>query len=132
MAAVGGLLRDCVGSWIQGFSVNISKVSIMMAELWGCRKGLNLCKKLGITHLIIEMDSQVAVNAICSGIDMDNHAAVLVAGIRRSLLAFISCIVQHILREGNSAADFLASVGYSLPMGTSRFAQPPARVEDIL
>ncbi|GLT74663.1 hypothetical protein SLA2020_464490 [Shorea laevis] len=131
-ATAGGLLRDCVGSWIQGFSVTIGKVSILMAELWGCREGLKLCKELGVTHLIIEMDSQVAVNAICSGVDMDNHAAILVADIRKLLLGFTSSTVQHILREGNSAADFMASVGYTLPIGTSRFAQPPVGVEDIL
>lgn len=39
----GGVIQDCVGKWIVGFSKKIGIASSLMAELWAIRDDLMLC-----------------------------------------------------------------------------------------
>ncbi|GKV00781.1 hypothetical protein SLEP1_g13411 [Rubroshorea leprosula] len=63
-ASVGGLICDHGGRWRHGFAINIGQQTSYMAELWGCRTSLQLASALGITHLVLEMDSLLAVQMI--------------------------------------------------------------------
>ncbi|GKU98660.1 hypothetical protein SLEP1_g11633 [Rubroshorea leprosula] len=94
-----------------------------MAELWGCRTGLQLASELGITHLVLEMDSLLAVQMI--------QARKAGEGMPSGLLLDIFHF-QHTLREGNSAADFMASLGHNLTQGTTFFPNPPEGIGSIL
>ncbi|EEF37507.1 conserved hypothetical protein [Ricinus communis] len=38
-AKAGGILRDCYGNWVSGFTVNTGSCSITEAELWGLHQG---------------------------------------------------------------------------------------------
>ncbi|GLT93328.1 hypothetical protein SLE2022_111260 [Rubroshorea leprosula] len=60
----GGLIRDHLGRWVHGFTVNIGFTSSCLAELWGCREGLKLAHTLQLQHLILEMDSLMAIQLI--------------------------------------------------------------------
>jgi len=60
----GGLLRDCRGKWIEGFSANLRWCSSVKAELLALQKGLRLAWHTGARKLEVEMDSQVAINLI--------------------------------------------------------------------
>ncbi|GLT95117.1 hypothetical protein SLE2022_128190 [Rubroshorea leprosula] len=125
LVSAGGLLRDFSGTFIQGFSVNIGQISVFLAELWGCREGLILRMNKGISHLVVEMDSLSAVQVIEGSKEQDRLAAVLVDDIRRLKGGFIAFSIQHTLREGNRAADFMAEIGHNLPTGTTVFDSPP-------
>ncbi|GLT25001.1 hypothetical protein SLA2020_001590 [Shorea laevis] len=95
-----------------------------MAELWGCRAGLQLASMLGVTHLTLEMDSLMAIRLIQTKQIGEGSAFVLLSDILHLINMFTVCKVQHVLREGNSAADFMATMGHSLPQGTTLFQTP--------
>ncbi|GKV16524.1 hypothetical protein SLEP1_g27155 [Rubroshorea leprosula] len=62
----------------------------------------------------------------------DNLAAALLSDIRDLMAQFESCMLQHVLREGNAAADFLASLGHTSPPGLSILDSPPTGLRPIL
>uniref|UniRef100_A0A2N9H7K2 RNase H type-1 domain-containing protein n=1 Tax=Fagus sylvatica TaxID=28930 RepID=A0A2N9H7K2_FAGSY len=57
-ASSGGLLRDCNGNWIGGFSHKLGITNSLAAELWGIRDGLLLARDLNIRKLIVESDAK--------------------------------------------------------------------------
>ncbi|GLT24834.1 hypothetical protein SLA2020_000030 [Shorea laevis] len=131
-ATAGGLIRDHGGRWIHGFALNLGPQSSFMAELWGCRAGLQLASMLGVTHLTLEMDSLMAIRLIQTKQIGEGSASVLLSDILHLINMFTVCRVQHVLREGNSAADFMAAMGHSLPQGTTLFQTPPVGIRGIL
>ncbi|CAN1264569.1 Putative ribonuclease H protein At1g65750 [Linum perenne] len=96
-AAAGGLLRTNLGRCIGAFSTNLGRCSITRAELRGIIGGLNLAWDAGARRVMVQVDSRAAVNLISK------------AG---------NPCHQHIYREGNQAADYLADIGHGLPTGT--------------
>ncbi|CAL9010471.1 unnamed protein product [Prunus brigantina] len=65
----GGVIRDPFGGWVSGFAVNLGKGQVLEAEIWGLFFGLKLAIEKGISSLIIEMDSAIAVN-LCQNSSM--------------------------------------------------------------
>ncbi|EEF37440.1 conserved hypothetical protein [Ricinus communis] len=58
---VGGLIKDTNDKWVACLSMNIGLCSITFAELWGGYQGLMLADSLGITNLMVEVDSMTVV-----------------------------------------------------------------------
>ncbi|GKV36559.1 hypothetical protein SLEP1_g44676 [Rubroshorea leprosula] len=131
-ASAGGLIRDHGGRWIHGFAINIGPQSSYTAEIWGCHSGLRLALELGISHLVLEMDSLLAVQLIQARKAGNGPASVLLLDIFHLASSFEVCTIQHTLREGNSAADFMASVGHNLNRGITFFQTPPPGMQSIL
>ncbi|GKV26433.1 hypothetical protein SLEP1_g35733 [Rubroshorea leprosula] len=131
-AIAGGLLRDHHGHWYHGFATNVGITTSFLAELWGCREGLKLAISLGVQQLILEMDSLLAVQQIQSWKVSAGAASVLLNDICLLLDSFSSCLVQHTLREGNYAANFMASIGHTVDLGTTLFPTPPMGISTIL
>ncbi|KAL6141292.1 hypothetical protein ACLB2K_059582 [Fragaria x ananassa] len=57
----GGVLRDHLGSWVDGFQINLGTGEILDAETWGLFFGLKLVFKHSIVNIEIESDSAVLV-----------------------------------------------------------------------
>lgn len=57
VTSVGGLIRNSLGEWIEGFGMNIEICSITMAELWELYQGPSLAWNKGIRMLQIEVDN---------------------------------------------------------------------------
>ncbi|GKV09103.1 hypothetical protein SLEP1_g20649 [Rubroshorea leprosula] len=131
-AGAGGWIRNSLGDWISGFSVNVGATTIFIAELWGLREGLRLCHSLGLSRVVAEMDSLMAVRFILENRKPDNLSAAILLDIKDLMLKFEACLLQHTLREGNAAADFLASLGHSSPPGLRIWDSPPSGVRLIL
>ncbi|GLT96458.1 hypothetical protein SLE2022_140780 [Rubroshorea leprosula] len=131
-ASVRGPIRDFLGNWIFGFVVNVGCASIFIAELWGLRKGLKLCKSPGIAWVVAEMDSLMAVKFINENRESNNLSAAILMDIKNLMSEFEECILQHTLREGNTAADFLVSLGHSSQPGLSLLDFPPIGLRPIL
>ncbi|GKV28147.1 hypothetical protein SLEP1_g37234 [Rubroshorea leprosula] len=120
------------GRWLHGFSVNVGITSSFIAELWGCREGLKLAHSLGISHLMLEMDSLLAVQLIhCRQLSV-GPASILLNDIHLLLDHFHSCAILHTLGEGNKAANYMASIGHGSPLGIRYFPTPPASINLIL
>lgn len=60
-AAAGGIIREHLGQWVIGFAVNIGITHCFEPELWGLLHGLRLCRSLGFTNLVVELDSSTIV-----------------------------------------------------------------------
>ncbi|GKV16725.1 hypothetical protein SLEP1_g27324 [Rubroshorea leprosula] len=119
IASAGGLVRDSAGRWVHGFVANIGKATNFIAELWGLKEGLLLCLSLDIRKLEVELDSMTALQAVHAECLPNGLATALILDIKALVASFEFCLLSHTLREGNSAADFLASLGHSSPNGTT-------------
>ncbi|GLT58483.1 hypothetical protein SLA2020_313710 [Shorea laevis] len=131
-ASAGGLFHDHGGRWLYGFTVNIGPQFDYMAELWGYRDGLRIASKLGVTHLILEMDSLLAVQLIQARKVGEGLAVVLLLDIFHYLDSFVTCKVQHTLREGNTATDYMVAMGHNYSQGLTLFQSPPLGINYIL
>lgn len=63
-AAMGGLIRDDHGRWVEGFRGRLPECSITFAELWAVRQGLIQAWERRPPAIIIEMDSEVGMKLI--------------------------------------------------------------------
>lgn len=67
MASCGGVCRDELGQWVFGFCRNIGSSNVLWAELWGIFIVLALAWSRGIPRVIVESDSNVAVQLVNLG-----------------------------------------------------------------
>ncbi|CAN1254622.1 Putative ribonuclease H protein At1g65750 [Linum perenne] len=97
----------------------------MRAELRGIVEGMKLAWDLGIRKLMIQTDSKAAGNST------SRHASLLQQF--SELLSREWCVsVHHIFREANFAADYLANLGQSLPLGVHVLDVPDFSLADWL
>ncbi|CAN1856235.1 Putative ribonuclease H protein At1g65750, partial [Linum perenne] len=85
---------------LAAFSVNLGRCSITRAELRGLIAGLDLSWDRGWRKVAVQCDSRVAIALLSKNWEVT---------------------LNHIFREGNKAADFLAGVGHNLPPGFHLF-----------
>lgn len=60
----GGIIRNADGNWCGGFSKFVGNYSILMVELYGIFEGLKLVVERGYKKIVVEMDSQAAIDII--------------------------------------------------------------------
>jgi len=117
LATAGGVLQDNEGRWCGGFSLNIGRSSAPMAELWGAYYGLYLAWERKSSHIELEVDSEIVVGFLKTGISDHHPLSFLV----RLCHGFISkdwrVRIFHVYREANRFADGLANYVFSLPLG---------------
>ena len=107
----GGVIRDCHGDWVKGYSRAIGYATSVLAEWWALRDGLILAIQLGITHLDVELDAKVIVEML-NGIENPNRIYSPLLNDCRSLIArLVQVQVGHVFREAN---QFLAKRGCSM------------------
>ncbi|CAN1254624.1 Putative ribonuclease H protein At1g65750 [Linum perenne] len=131
-AAAGGVIRDGNGRFIKAFAANLGICSIMRAELRGIVEGMKLAWDLGIRKLMIQTDSKAAADMLSvPGNSTSRHASLLQQF--SELLSREWCVsVHHIFREANFAADYLANLGQSLPLGVHVLDVPDFSLADWL
>ncbi|KAL9862399.1 putative RNA-directed DNA polymerase [Arabidopsis thaliana] len=131
-ATAGGALRDEEGNWNGGFVLNIGICTAPLAELWGVYYGLYIAWERRVARLELEVDSEIVVGFLTSGISDSHPLSFLV----RLCYGFLSrdwlVRVSHVYREANRLADGLANYAFSLPLGFHSFNFPPDIVNPIL
>lgn len=131
-ATAGSVLRDEAGDWIGGFSLNIGICTAPLAELWGVYYGLYIAWEKRVTRLEVEVDSELVVGFLNSGISNAHPLSFLV----RLCHGFISrdwnVRISHVFREANRLADGLANHAFSLPLGFHSFTVVPDVVASIV
>ncbi|CAL9005467.1 unnamed protein product, partial [Prunus brigantina] len=106
----GGVIRDPFGDWVSGFAVNLGKGQVLEAKIWGLFFGLKLAIEKGISSLIIEMDSAIAVNLCQNSSMLALHPlAALVRNCCDLMQQVPRCALQHVFHEKNVVADRLAN-----------------------
>ena len=124
LASVGSLVKDCSGKWQFGFGMNIGFGSMNTAELWGLFQGVNIAWDRGICYLIEEVDSQCVSQLISFIILMPNAHFSHIIAIKEVMNRQRFITIKNIYREANFAADCMAKLAGSLPLGLHVFEPP--------
>ncbi|BFG24885.1 hypothetical protein CerSpe_111590 [Prunus speciosa] len=134
LIGAGGVIRDSEGKWIAGFAVNLGKGGVLEAELQGLYHGLKLVVQKGISHVLVESDSEIAIKflqnphrlASCPYRDLMSDCL--------ELMQDIGCVPTHVYREKNSVADYLANLSYDLDAGSCKTFEiaPPCVDTELL
>lgn len=82
-----------------------------MAEMQALDAGINLSMLLNIKKIVIEGDSAIIINALRKGSMPDWKLNASLEKILTNMKTFDKTIFNHIYREGNRRADFLANLG---------------------
>jgi hypothetical protein len=98
-AGFGGLLRNDRGSWIHSFSGSCGRASNLVAGLSAIWKELQLAWDLGYKSIIMESDSQVALDLIGNTQQNEFHPHATLLSLIRKLTSLPWMI--YTLREGN-------------------------------
>ncbi|GLT63420.1 hypothetical protein SLA2020_359870 [Shorea laevis] len=109
-----GVLRNCNGDWILGFSKNLGFGTNNDAEFWGVKLGLKLALDLGFRRLEIEADSLLVINTINGAFAANASHKPLIQCCRSLILKFDEVRIKHVYREANGVADILAKYGASM------------------
>ncbi|CAL1399589.1 unnamed protein product [Linum trigynum] len=131
-AGAGGVLRDHLGGWLKGFVVNLGTCSAVQAELWGIYHGLGVAWQAGSRTLIVESDSQMALQLIEKRNDLVHPQATLLTAIRRRIAQDWVVKLVHTYREGNRVADWLSKHSLVYPYGKCDLDLPPQGLTTIL
>lgn len=86
---------------------------MLKAELMGIWQGLQISKEMGINHLIIESDSEVALHIIQKPKQDWNWELHILLSKIIQLCNNREVRLAHIFREGNSLVDALANLALS-------------------
>ncbi|CAL1353630.1 unnamed protein product [Linum trigynum] len=132
LAGAGGVLRDDSGRWISGFVAKVGEASAALAELWAFHYGLDIAWKSGCRALLVESDSQLAIQLINDRHDPVHPYATLLSSIRRRISRDWLVRISHVYREGNRVADWLSKHSLVYPYGVHELAHPPAGLLSIL
>ncbi|CAL1413418.1 unnamed protein product [Linum trigynum] len=131
-AGAGDILRNAEGRWTGGFVCNLGSCSTILAELWGIYHGLGVAWQQGCRTLILETDSQMALQLIDKRTDPLHPHATLLAAIRRRIAQDWVVKLAHTYREGNRAADWLSKHSLVYPYGKYELTAPPQRIQHII
>lgn len=131
-ATAGGVMRDEEGRWCAGFAVNIGICSAPLAELWGVYYGLYIAWEHGATRVALEVDSEIVVGFLRSGI-VDTHPLSFLVHLCHGFISRDWIVrVTHVYREANRLADGLANYAFSLPLGFHSLSTCPRVVDSLV
>ena len=104
---------------------------MLAAELWGIRAGLKLAKEKNWKRVIIESDSEVAVDLV-HPCDVNNHPDKVLIMDSRKMMDELDADIIHTLREGNRCADILSKMGINQGEQAMKIVVPPSEILDAL
>ncbi|CAN1184835.1 Putative ribonuclease H protein At1g65750 [Linum perenne] len=117
-ASAGGLLRDSSGRTLRAFTANLGRCSITRAELRAALIGLMIAWETGHRRIKLQMDSTAAIALFNNSNGARHQHSLEVAQLQDLLGREWTVEVDHIYRDANQAADYLASIGFNHPLGT--------------
>lgn len=112
--------------------MHIGRCTAPLAELWGVYYGLYIAWEQRVTRLELEVDSQVVVGLLQTGIS-DSHPLSFLVRLCHGFLSRDWIVrISHMYREANYLADGLANYAFSLPLGFHALLVLPSDVESLL
>ncbi|CAN1187916.1 Putative ribonuclease H protein At1g65750 [Linum perenne] len=130
--AIGGIIRDSTGKLVRAFCANVGNCSITRAELRAIVEGLKLAWSLGIKKVDVQSDSAAAVAMLQAGAHSAHKHVALVAEFLEIRARPWEISLNHIFREANCSADYLANLGHSFWFGFHVFDYPISSLADWL
>lgn len=106
-AGFGAVLRNSDGTWIKGACGYIGRAGNIKAELVALLKGLQLARD-GDHNIIGGYSDSMECLRLVQDADVSGHSLEpLILNIRDLISSFGHCNLVHIIREGNTVADFV-------------------------
>lgn len=119
--------------WRGGFTINIGACPAVEAELWAVIQGLKLAWDKGFRKVRLEVDSLVVVKDwLMSTNSCNNNTSNLVFVCQQLLAQEWEVVINHVYRECNQAADFLANEALNHERGIEILQDPPAGILHLL
>ncbi|KAI0518958.1 hypothetical protein KFK09_006397 [Dendrobium nobile] len=112
-AGAGGIIRDYLGNIIVAYTAPIQWSSAISTELKPLLYGLEICIKLGINFVWIELDVMLLIQIIDNVVPGNPNNFYLIRKIKNSL-SVVNYYISHIYREANVCADWLAKRGCNI------------------
>ncbi|CAA7051415.1 unnamed protein product [Microthlaspi erraticum] len=131
-AAADGVLRNNYGEWCGGFALHIGRCTAPVAELWGVYYGLCFAWDRKIVKLEVEIDSELVVGFLTTGIGSSHPLSFLVHLCHGFIKRDWEVRISHVYREANHLADGLANYAFTLALGLHSFVEAPRDVISIL
>nr|DAD23098.1 TPA_asm: hypothetical protein HUJ06_024561 [Nelumbo nucifera] len=132
-ASIGGICRNHRAEFMLGYAGPIGRRTSTVAELAALQRGLELVLENGWYDVWLEGDAKSLVEIIvqrklvrCK--EVQKH----VDDINLMIPELNNCIITHIYREGNRAADKLAQIGHQLQKPCIWRQSPPDEVLKIV
>ncbi|KAH9648836.1 hypothetical protein KPL70_025760 [Citrus sinensis] len=123
----GGLIRDHNGAWVASFGMNIGSCSITVTELWD--QGLNVAWQNGIRWLPVKVDNLCIFQLITTHMITANEFSPPIKSIKDLISRNWRITINHVYKEANFAADFLANHALSTPLGLHLLPNPPSIID---
>ncbi|GAA0171611.1 hypothetical protein LIER_25601 [Lithospermum erythrorhizon] len=117
-SSIGGVFRDHNAEFLLGYSEFIGKSNSTIAEIIALRRGLELVLEngWGDNSVWLEGDSKSLVDIIGKRKQLVNRCGEVQKHVTHinSIISELNnqCILTHVFREGNRAADKFAQMGY--------------------
>ncbi|CAN1745399.1 Putative ribonuclease H protein At1g65750 [Linum perenne] len=121
--AIGGLIRNDQGRFVQAFTANLGDCSITRAEMGAIVQEMKLAWDLGVRKLLVQSDSKAAVT-ILQKEDTNHQHAILVSEFIELKSRSWEVTINHVFREANCSADYLANLGHTFCLGLHLLLQP--------
>ncbi|XP_021744423.1 uncharacterized protein LOC110710438 [Chenopodium quinoa] len=106
------VIRDHLGNHVTSRTYNLGSSSAFLAKTIALRKGPLLAKEFIISDIFIEGDNLTVINILQGHFICPWKLQLLMADVKAILDSFTSFQARQIYREGNRAADYVASLGY--------------------
>ncbi|CAN1789715.1 Putative ribonuclease H protein At1g65750 [Linum perenne] len=117
-ATVGGLIRNAEGRCVLAYTMNLGTCSITRVEMRGAIEGLHRAWEAGFRNVVLQLDSRSVISLFMNGDEERHQHGLEVARFRELRDRNWNLEIQHTYREGNRAADYLASIRYGYPVGS--------------
>ena len=116
-AGAGGIFRDCIGTTLIIFPIDLVYTTNNEAELVAVKLGLEIANREHYNRLEIEGDSAMATSIIRKLLQGTNwemitkrwRTEILVQEIQQALSQIEYIIPLHVRRQGNKATDYLVN-----------------------
>ena len=127
-ASAGFVIHNWNGSFILAGACFLEQVPILVAEATTMKDGLKTAIDAGYRRIEVKGDNQVVINAIQVWTSPAWRIAAIIENIRNLIKECDSISFNHIYREGNMAADWVAKYRCTLRLTSlSCFSYPPSR-----
>ncbi|KAF7815394.1 putative ribonuclease H protein At1g65750 family [Senna tora] len=132
LTACGGLARDSEGRFLTGFVHKLGDGTALNAELWSMLSALEVAWRAGFKKIVVESDCLTAVKLVNDSVQAMHPCSTILSQIHHWVAFDWEIKFVHVHREGNFAADALATFAFSWPLGLNALNDAPAFLHQFL
>lgn len=129
---VAGVVRNENGEWKWGYHHHIGTTQVLYAEISAIWEGLRIAIQGKYAHILIESDSMEVIQLLQKDPSDFHPYYNLILHCRQMIQSLTSCILGHVYREANQAANALVQFGKNSTKGLHILYTAPVALCNIL